>query len=112
VSNYEYKKCGVCSKRFKVQDWKKGIEKHWCFTCRVYLKYLIEDINHSLLKPREKKMMKLRCYEFKTLEEVGREFGVTRERIRQVEAKVLAMVRKYIQTHILMEVSVKEVNNG
>ena len=28
-----------------------------------------------------------------TLEEVGREFGVTRERIRQIEAKTLAKLR-------------------
>ena len=30
------------------------------------------------------------CY---TLEEVGREFGVTRERIRQIEAKALERIR-------------------
>jgi RNA polymerase primary sigma factor len=29
-----------------------------------------------------------------TLEEVGREFGVTRERIRQIEAKTLAKLRQ------------------
>jgi RNA polymerase primary sigma factor len=29
-----------------------------------------------------------------TLEEVGKEFGVTRERIRQIEAKALAKLRK------------------
>ena len=29
----------------------------------------------------------------KTLEEVGQEFGVTRERIRQIEAKTLAKLR-------------------
>ena len=29
----------------------------------------------------------------KTLEEVGKEFGVTRERIRQIEAKTLAKLR-------------------
>ena len=29
-----------------------------------------------------------------TLEEVGKEFGVTRERIRQIEAKALRMIRE------------------
>ena len=29
----------------------------------------------------------------RTLEEVGREFGVTRERIRQIEAKALSKLR-------------------
>ena len=29
----------------------------------------------------------------RTLEEVGREFGVTRERIRQIESKTLAKLR-------------------
>jgi RNA polymerase primary sigma factor len=30
-----------------------------------------------------------------TLEEVGREFGVTRERIRQIEAKILQKLRDH-----------------
>ncbi|MEK7183988.1 MAG: sigma factor-like helix-turn-helix DNA-binding protein, partial [Patescibacteria group bacterium] len=30
-----------------------------------------------------------------TLEEVGKEFGVTRERIRQIEAKALQKLRKH-----------------
>ncbi|MBI2168942.1 MAG: RNA polymerase sigma factor RpoD, partial [Actinobacteria bacterium] len=31
--------------------------------------------------------------EMRTLEEVGKEFGVTRERIRQIESKTLAKLR-------------------
>ena len=31
----------------------------------------------------------------RTLEEVGQKFGVTRERIRQIEAKTLAKLRSY-----------------
>lgn len=52
------------------------------------------------LSPKERKILELRhgltdegiCY---TLEEVGREFGVTRERIRQIEAKALEKIRSH-----------------
>jgi len=36
-----------------------------------------------------------------TLEEVGREFGVTRERIRQIEAKALQRIRLHLKSSIL-----------
>ena len=49
------------------------------------------------LTPREKKVLELRFGltdgRPRTLEEVGREFGVTRERIRQIEAKALRKLR-------------------
>ena len=49
------------------------------------------------LPPRERKVLKLRFGlddgRPRTLEEVGREFGVTRERIRQIEAKALRKLR-------------------
>jgi RNA polymerase primary sigma factor len=38
-----------------------------------------------------------------TLEEVGQEFSVTRERIRQIEAKALAKLRKHKDTRKLHE---------
>ena len=37
-----------------------------------------------------------------TLEEVGQEFQVTRERIRQIEAKALAKLRKHKDASKLM----------
>ncbi|HNI36246.1 MAG TPA: sigma-70 family RNA polymerase sigma factor, partial [Microthrixaceae bacterium] len=49
------------------------------------------------LNERERQVVRLRFGledgQAKTLEEVGREFGVTRERIRQIESKTLAKLR-------------------
>ena len=49
------------------------------------------------LTPREEKVIRLRYGlddgRQRTLEEVGKEFNVTRERIRQIEAKALRKLR-------------------
>ena len=49
------------------------------------------------LTPREEMVLKLRFGledgRSRTLEEVGKEFNVTRERIRQIEAKALRKLR-------------------
>ena len=53
----------------------------------------------STLSEREQKIIKMRFGlengKSHTLEEVGQEFAVTRERIRQIEAKALAKLRKH-----------------
>ena len=60
------------------------------------LKEQLEEVM-STLTPREAKVLKLRFGledgRARTLEEVGREFMVTRERIRQIEAKALRKLR-------------------
>ena len=60
------------------------------------LKEQIEDVLGSL-NDREQKVLKLRFGledgRARTLEEVGKEFDVTRERIRQIEAKALRKLR-------------------
>jgi RNA polymerase primary sigma factor len=60
------------------------------------LKEQLEDVL-STLTPREKKVLQLRFGlddgRSRTLEEVGQVFGVTRERIRQIEAKALRKLR-------------------
>lgn len=52
----------------------------------------------SILSPREAKIIKLRYGVEdgipRTLEEVGREFGVSRERIRQLEARAISKLRQ------------------
>jgi len=60
---------------------------------------LVEEVRKllSCLSPREEKVLRLRFgigekYEH-TLEEVGKAFGVTRERIRQIESKALRKLR-------------------
>ena len=63
---------------------------------RQLLKENIGDVLHSL-SDREAKVLKMRFgldgSRPMTLEEVGREFGVTRERIRQIEAKALRKLK-------------------
>ena len=60
------------------------------------LKEQLEEVMNTLT-PREAKVLKLRFGledgKARTLEEVGREFEVTRERIRQIEAKALRKLR-------------------
>ena len=51
------------------------------------------------LSPKERKILEMRHGLedgiYHTLEEVGKEFGVTRERIRQIEAKALEKIRHH-----------------
>ncbi len=62
---------------------------------------LKENLNEMLdfLTPRERKIIKMRFWlewgDVHTLEEVGKEFGVTRERIRQIEAKTLEKLKEH-----------------
>lgn len=63
---------------------------------------LVKESIHEMLQylsPRERKIIEMR-FGLKdgvghTLEEVGHEFGVTRERIRQIEAKVLQKMKEH-----------------
>ncbi|MDA1208468.1 MAG: RNA polymerase sigma factor RpoD [bacterium] len=65
---------------------------------------------HSMLEfltPRERKIVEMRFGLSDgighTLEEVGKEFGVTRERIRQIEAKVLQKMRDHPRSMTIRE---------
>ena len=70
---------------------------------------LNEAVKQALaeLSEREQLVVRLRFGlddgQVRTLEEVGREFGVTRERIRQIESKVLAKLRHPIRSQRLRD---------
>jgi RNA polymerase primary sigma factor len=63
---------------------------------KMMLHSAVEEALHEL-NDREKAVVRMRFGlddgQARTLEEVGREFGVTRERIRQIESKTLAKLR-------------------
>ncbi|MDD2822565.1 MAG: RNA polymerase sigma factor RpoD [Candidatus Daviesbacteria bacterium] len=63
---------------------------------RALLRAHLDEVLDSL-SPREKRVLQLRFGiedgKQRTLEEVGKEFGVTRERIRQIEAKAIRKLR-------------------
>ncbi|MCS6773096.1 MAG: sigma-70 family RNA polymerase sigma factor [Anaerolineae bacterium] len=70
------------------------------------LRAKIEEVLSSL-SPREQRILRLRfglingrCY---TLEEVGQKFGLTRERIRQIEARALRRLRHPLRSRHLRD---------
>jgi RNA polymerase primary sigma factor len=73
---------------------------------RQLLKEQMHDILDSL-SDRERKVLEMRFGlkdgQGRTLEEVGQEFGVTRERIRQIEAKALRKLRHPIRSRKLRD---------
>jgi RNA polymerase primary sigma factor len=75
----------------------------------VYKDMLRDRINEVLtsLTPREARILRLRfgldCDRPYTLEEVGQKFGLTRERIRQIEGKALRRLRHPRQARLLRE---------
>jgi RNA polymerase primary sigma factor len=70
---------------------------------------LNEAVQHALheLSPREQEVVRLRFGlddgKIRTLEEVGQIFGVTRERVRQIEMKTLAKLRQPALAHPLRD---------
>ncbi len=73
---------------------------------RQILKEYVGNILNDL-DPREQKILKMRFGledgVTHTLEEVGEEFGVTRERIRQIESKALERIREHVDINKLRD---------
>lgn len=69
---------------------------------RDYVRDIIKDLN-----PREQKILEMRFGLLDgvghTLEEVGKEFDVTRERIRQIEAKALEKIQQHPEIRKLVD---------
>jgi RNA polymerase primary sigma factor len=72
----------------------------------ILLQEQLDSVLHTL-SDREKKVIQLRFGltdgHPRTLEEVGHEFGVTRERIRQIEAKTLSKLRHPSRSQVLRD---------
>ena len=75
-------------------DWSQTPDE---FATSEYLRNQLHDVLDEL-QDRERRVLELRFGledgVSRTLEEVGREFGVTRERIRQIEAKALKKLKE------------------
>jgi len=75
----------------------KGLAPSQTAAQRLLKRWLIEILED--LSPRERRILDMRFGLSDgithTLEEVGKEFGVTRERIRQIEAKALEKIREH-----------------
>jgi RNA polymerase primary sigma factor len=77
------------------------LEDHWVGSpVEAVIESNVQDETAGVLKtlsPKEERVIRMRfgigCDREHTLEEIGQEFGVTRERIRQIEAKALRTLR-------------------
>lgn len=58
-----------------------------------------------ILKPREVAILEYRFRDGKTLEEICKDYGLSRNRIRQIEAKGLRRLRAYVKKYKMVPVS-------
>lgn len=62
---------------------------------------IVEKLNNAfkvgVITDRERNILYSRILDWNSLEKVSKEFGVTRERIRQIEAKAMEKIRQYEQ---------------
>ena len=76
---------------------------------KLFHSFLFDDLNKVLdtLSPREAEVMRLRYGfddgNFKTLEKIAQKFNISKERVRQIEARALRKLRHRDRTRILRE---------
>ena len=84
----------------------KGVTSPWDAASKTMLRHEVEDLLDTLT-PRERRVLQLRFGLLdghqNTLEEVSKRIGVTKERIRQVEAKALRKLRHPYRSHKLRD---------
>jgi len=73
---------------------------------------LIQTIEDSIEKPRDKEILLLRFglegNRPLTLEEIGKKYGITRERVRQIEARGLRLIKRVLDRNPKLKASLKE----
>jgi len=69
---------------------------------RVFMEQ-VHAFAETLTDPRDRRIVdeRILAEEPKTLQELGDEFGVTRERVRQLEARLVARLRAYLQENLV-----------
>ncbi len=90
-------------KRNKLLNWQLEIARAVIPDLGPYsdLPETVEYVIKNLLTERECEVLISRYKDGKTLREIGRNFGLTQERIRQVEAKALRKLRHSSRSHII-----------
>jgi len=76
---------------YSEERYNEVVKENQLFTARIYVPGFLEAI--ETLSDREQKVLHLRYEEGLTYEQTGKEFDVTRERIRQVEEKAMRKLR-------------------
>lgn len=99
---------GENDKTYLATDSNEGREEQReCYSLEI-----LEDVMANCLTERENKVLQMR-YEWRMpLEEVGKEFGVTKERIRQIEAKAIRKLRFQYRKGAILCVSKAELRKA
>lgn len=99
---------GENDKNYLATDSNEGHEEpRECYSLEI-----LEDVMANCLTERENKVLQMR-YEWRIpLEEVGKEFGVTKERIRQIEAKAIRKLRFQYRKGAILCVSKAELRKA
>lgn len=99
---------GENDKTYLATDSNEGREEQReCYSLEI-----LEDVMANCLTERENKVLQMR-YEWRMpLEEVGKEFGVTKERIRQIDAKAIRKLRFQYRKGAILCVSKAELRKA